>query len=48
MSGLVDVTKSNLGHEYDVRFGQDIKFKFSRGAEVWLKGLGSECKARET
>ena len=29
----------NLGQDYEARFGQDFKFKFSREAEVWLTFL---------
>ena len=27
----------NLGQDYEARFGQDFKFKFSRDADVWLR-----------
>ena len=32
---LVEVTKLNLGQNYEARFGQD--FKISRDADVWLR-----------
>ena len=32
----------NLGQGYEARFGQDITFKFSREADVWLR-FSSEC-----
>ena len=32
----------NLGQDYEARFGQDFKFKFSRDADVWLR-FSSEC-----
>ena len=34
---LVEVTKLNLDQDYQARFGQDFKFKFSRDADVWLR-----------
>ena len=32
---LVEVTKLNLGQDYEAMFGQDFKFTFSRDADVW-------------
>ena len=29
--------KLNRGGDYEARFSQDFKFKFSRDADVWLK-----------
>ena len=34
---LVEVTKLNLGQDYEARFGQDFKLKFSQNADVWLR-----------
>ena len=34
---LVEVTKLNLGQDYEARFGQDFKFKFSQDTDVWLR-----------
>ena len=34
---LVEVTKLNLGQDSEARFGQDIKLKFSRDTDVWLR-----------
>ena len=31
---MVEVTKLNLGQDYEDRFGQDLKLKFSRDADV--------------
>ena len=36
---LVEVTKLNLGQDYEARFGQDFKFKFSQDADVWVEIL---------
>ena len=33
---MVEVTKLNLGQDYEARFGQDFNFRFSRDADVWL------------
>ena len=30
------VTKLNLGQDYEARFSQNFKIKFSRDADVWL------------
>ena len=29
--------KLNLGQYYEARFGQNIKFKFSLEADIWLR-----------
>ena len=34
--------KLNLGRDSEARFGQDLKFKFSRDTDVWLRFL-SQC-----
>ena len=31
------VTKLNLGQDYEAKFGQDLKFKYSRDDDVWLR-----------
>ena len=31
------VSKLNLGQDYEARFGQGFKFKFSRDADVWVR-----------
>ena len=36
-SCFVEVTKLNCNQDSEVRFGQDLKFKFSRYTYVWLK-----------
>ena len=33
---MVEVTRLNIGQDYEARFGQDFKFMFSRDADVWL------------
>ena len=34
---VFEVTKLDLGRDYEPRFGQDFKFKFSRDTDVWLE-----------
>ena len=34
---MVEITKLNLGQDYEARYGQDFKFKFSRDADAWLR-----------
>ena len=34
---LGEVMKLNLGQYSEARFGQDINFRFSRDADVWLR-----------
>ena len=36
---MVEVTKLNIGQDYEARFGQDFKFKFSQDADVWVEIL---------
>ena len=36
---MVEVTKLNLGQDPEARFGPNLKFKFSRGADIWFEIL---------